>query len=106
MVLCDDANNVIQKQDGSKTLFYCDPPYLHQTRAARNEYAHELTNADHCRLLGTLKLCKGKVLISGYPSQLYDKELRDWNRQDFEIDNKASAAATKRTMTECVWMNY
>ena len=106
VVLSDDAITVIQKQDGSNTVFYCDPPYVHETRSATNEYAHEMTEADHCRLLDTLTRCKGKVLLSGYPSQLYDQELCDWNRQDFEIDNKASASATKRTMTECVWMNY
>ena len=65
-----------------------------------------MTNADHRRLLDTLNRCNGKVLLSGYPNKLYDKELRNWNREDFDIDNKVSGAATKRTMTECVWMNY
>ena len=106
VVLCDDAVNVIRQQDGPNTLFYCDPPYLHETRTSTNEYAHEMTETDHRQLLEVLNQCKGKVLLSGYPSKLYDKLLHDWNRQDFEIDNKASGSITKRKMTECLWMNY
>ena len=106
VVLNDDAVSVIQKQDGPNTCHYCDPPYLHETRTSTNEYAHEMTEADHRRLLDTLRQCKGKVLLSGYPSKLYGQLLQNWNRQDFKIDNKASGSAKKRKMSECVWMNY
>ena len=105
-VLNQDALDVIRQQDGEKTLFYLDPPYLHETRASTGNYKHEMTEADHRELLATIKECKGMVLLSGYPNAIYDQELADWNRRDFMIDNKAAGGETKRKMTESVWMNF
>ena len=65
-----------------------------------------MTEADHRELLAVVKQCQGKVVLSGYPNQLYDDELAGWRRQDFQIDNKAAGGKTKREMTEAVWMNY
>ena len=36
---------VIGQQDGSKTLFYLVPPYLHETRATIEAYKHEMTES-------------------------------------------------------------
>jgi DNA adenine methylase len=104
--LCDDALNVIQQQDGPNTLHYCDPPYLHSVRATKNAYQHEMTDQQHVELLETLLACKGKVILSGYPNELYDGMLRNWNCQDFAIDNKTAGSKQKRIMTERVWMNF
>src|SRR5262245_61929638 len=49
-VLNRPALDVIRSQDGPGTLYYLDPPYLHQTRAARDTYAYEMTEEDHRRL--------------------------------------------------------
>ena len=106
VILNQDALDVIRQQDGEKTLFYLDPPYLHETRASTGNYKHEMTEADHRELLATIKRCKGMVLLSGYPNAIYDQELADWNRRDFMIDNKAAGGETKRKMTEAVWMNF
>jgi len=106
VILNRDAIDVIEQQDGPNTLFYCDPPYLQSTRTARDAYAHEMTKEQHKALLLTIDRCKGSVLLSGYRSPLYDKELRGWERHDFPIDNKASGSATKRIVTESVWCNF
>ena len=45
-------------------------------------------------------------MLSGYPNPLYDTELADWKRQDFEIDNKVAGGKAKRKMTESLWMNF
>jgi hypothetical protein len=37
---------------------------------------------------------------------LYDCELADWNRHDFEKANSASSASTKPKMIESVWCNF
>lgn len=105
VILNEPALDVIQREDGEKTLFYCDPPYLHETRAATGNYQHEMTESDHRELLTVIKRCQGKVMLSGYPNPLYDGELAGWSRQDFYIDNKASGGSVKRQMTESVWMN-
>lgn len=106
LVLNRDALDVIRTQDGERTLFYLDPPYVHQTRATKSSYRHEMSDNDHRRLLETIKRCQGKVMLSGYPSDLYDRKLKDWNRHDFPIDNKAAGGATKRKMIEVLWMNF
>lgn len=61
---------------------------------------------DHRTLLSVIRGVKGKVMISGYPHELYDMELSDWHRHDFPIPNHAATSTTKRLMTECVWCNY
>ena len=99
------ALEVIRQQDGSKTLFYLVPPYLHETRASTEAYKHEMTEDEHRELLATIQQCRGKVMLSDYPNPLYDQQLPDWRRKDFRIDNKAASGLSKRRMTESVWMN-
>ena len=106
MILCDDALKVIKQQDGERTLFYLDPPYVHNTRAATDAYQHEMDESAHSELLSTIQQCRGRVMLSGYPNELYDRILRDWNRHDREIDNKVSGGASKRVMTESLWCNF
>lgn len=103
-----DAIEFIRKLDSPETLFYCDPPYLHETRNSTGEYQHEMTREQHAELLKTLEKIQGKFILSGYRSSLYDNWAKgaSWRRVDIEIDNKASSAKTKQTKTECLWMNY
>jgi DNA adenine methylase len=70
VILNRSAIEVIRQQDGPGTLFYCDPPYLCQTRSAPDVYAHEMTEAQHRELLDLLLTVEGKVMLSGYPSAL------------------------------------
>jgi DNA adenine methylase len=106
VILNKDALEAIRQEDGPQTLYYLDPPYMHETRVATNAYAFEMTDLQHSQLLELIRQCKGKVMLSGYHSPLYDRELSQWRCQQFSIDNKASSAKVKRVMTECVWMNY
>jgi DNA adenine methylase len=42
------AVEVIRHEDTPGALMYCDPPYLHQTRATTAEYGpHEMSEDDH-----------------------------------------------------------
>ena len=43
VVLNQPALEVIRQQDGPATLFYLDPPYLHETRASPGTYKHEMS---------------------------------------------------------------
>src|SRR5262249_12849111 len=71
-VLNEPAVDVIERYDDEDTTFYCDPTYVHSTRTAKDVYGRfEMTDDDHRQLLGVLKGCRGRVLISGYPSELY-----------------------------------
>ena len=86
----------------------CDPPYLQTTRQTQGTYAHEMTSDDHLKLLQALGTIKGKFLLSGYPSSLYDTyaEKFGWCKREIKIDNKASAKKVKEIKTECLWANY
>lgn len=106
VILCRDAVDVIRQQDGVETLFYLDPPYLPSTRVSSGNYEHEMTEDQHVRLLETIQGCEGKVMLSGYPNELYDDMLIGWQRHDFKIDNKVSGAKQKRRMVESVWCTF
>lgn len=108
VILNCDALEVIRKQDGPQTMFYLDPPYLHETRASTGEYRHEMTTEDHERLLTELSGIKGKFILSGYPSDLYERfsNFAGWRFRDFDLPNNSAGGEKKRRMTERVWMNF
>lgn len=106
VILNDDALKVVGREDSKNTLFYLDPPYLHDTRVTTSDYEHEMTIEEHRQLLETIRHVQGKAMLSGYPSGLYDDLLADWKRVSITIDNKASSASKKPVKTECIWMNF
>ena len=65
-----------------------------------------MSEAEHDSLLATLIEVKGKVILSGYHSRLYDSILRKWNCHDFELPNNAAGGDKKRRMIEAVWCNF
>lgn len=97
-----DARTVMAAHDSPATLHYVDPPYVFETRSdLSKDYAHELTDADHGDLLRFLTTLKGRVILSGYPSTMYDSALPGWRR----IEKQAFAdGAAKRT--EVLWLNF
>jgi DNA adenine methylase len=99
------ALHVLPQHDDSDTLFYVDPPYPLQTRGCargvRQKYSHELADDDHRRLAEVLHKVEGMVVLSGYPCDLYDRELyNNWFR--YEQETFADGA---RARTEVVWLN-
>jgi DNA adenine methylase len=108
VILNQPAVDVIRKQDGEATLFYLDPPYLHETRTSTGEYLHEMTHEQHEELLIALAGTKGKFLLSGYDSELYRRyeSANGWHRYTFELPNNSASGDTKRRMTEVVWTNF
>lgn len=98
-----DAKAVMSSADEPHTLHYVDPPYVHATRGRSDRqrgYMHELSDADHAALLAFLNTLKGMVVLSGYPTELYDSALGDWQR----IERKAFADGA-RARTEVLWLN-
>jgi DNA adenine methylase len=106
VILNRPALEVIRTQDAPDTLHYCDPPYPDVTRTVPDVYEHEMTLDDHSDLLEVVQTVKGRVMISGYASRLYDSELRDWTRHEFDLPNNASGAKTKKRKREIVWCNF
>ncbi len=106
VVLNRDALAVIRQQDGPCTLFYLDPPYLHETRSSTDVYRFEMSDLDHRELLEAIQDLDGKVMLSGYRSRLYDEMLGGWTRHDFTLPNNAAGGSSKRRMVECLWCNW
>ena len=136
VILNCSALDVIRDQDGPQTLFYLDPPYLHETRSTTKEYgAFEMDRKAHILLLALLstknflgieeKVCcsnefikeyyanlaykpRGKFMLSGYRSDLYNKSAKCncWNRHEFSLPNNAAGGKNKRRMTEVLWCNF
>lgn len=97
------ALEVIARYDSPETLFYCDPPYVHQTRGDSKAYGHEMTDADHRALAASLRTLHGKVALSGYDGPLYNELYAGWNR----IEAPAKLChSVKQSRTEVLWVNY
>lgn len=103
-----DALELIPKVDAEETLFYVDPPYHPATRSAGNNrrgagyhvYKHEMDEDDHVRLLEQLRALKGMVVLSGYPSPIYDEVLHDWHYR-----TRKAYADGGGERVECLWIN-
>ena len=98
------AVDVIRLYDSPDTLFYLDPPYVHDTRGDSKAYKFEMTDEQHRHLADALNAAKGKVAISNYDCELYRKFFpeRRWHKFSIETTNHA----TKGRRTECLWCNY
>lgn len=83
-----------------RVLIYADPPYLHSTRTSRARYEHELTDDQHFALLQRLMLCPAHVILSGYPSQMYDSMLQGWRSREFQAMTRGGVR------TEKLWFNF
>ncbi len=97
------AIEVIQRYDSAETLFYCDPPYPHDSRGDSHAYGYEMTDNDHRELAEVLTSLKGKVALSGYRCELLDKLYKDWNC--IESPSK-QCLSVKQPRTEILWTNY
>ena len=83
-----------------RELLYCDPPYLLHTRTSGRRYRYDYEGQDHVELLALLKAVPCPVILSGYPSALYDEQLADWRTLEVQVMNQAGVR------TEKLWLNF
>ena len=83
-----------------RELIYCDPPYLHHTRSSSYRYRFDYREQDHIELLNILKGLPCSVILSGYPSALYDDLLSDWQTLELQVRNRYAVR------TEKLWFNF
>jgi DNA adenine methylase len=96
------ALEIIQRYQGDDTLFYVDPPYVMSSRDNEGaDYRYEMTDDEHVALSRGLRSVKGKVLLSGYESDLYSELYADWL-----CVRKNAYADGARARVEVLWMNY
>lgn len=94
------ALELIRKFNYDNVLIYADPPYLLNTRGGK-QYRVEMTEQDHLDLLSALKDHKGYAIVSGYPSEMYDRELNGWQKITRKSYNQNSDPRT-----EVLWINF
>jgi DNA adenine methylase len=97
------AAEVIERYDSRETLFYCDPPYPHDSRGDPKAYGYEMTDEQHGRLATLLKNCRGKVAVSSYHSPLNDENFRGW--RCLEAPEKL-CHSVKTPRREVLFVNY
>lgn len=95
------AIEVLGQHDHVEALHYLDPPYLMSVRTDRSrDYNHEMNDDDHRELAAFVKTLKGMVIISGYPSPLYEELYHGWLRRE-----KAAIADGAKPRTEVLWIS-
>lgn len=99
------ATDIIRLYDSPKTLFYCDPPYVHETRGDSSAYKYEMSDQQHEELADTLNSVKGKVAFSNYDCDLLARLYPDrrWHKTYCMPKTNHS---TKGKRIEVLWTNY
>lgn len=96
------AVEIVRRFDSEETLFYLDPPYVHASRGDKNAYGTEMSDEDHADLANVLHEIKGRAVVSGYRTKLYDKLFKNWKRIDAP---KKIINSSKGLRQECLWLN-
>lgn len=103
---CVPALDLIAKYGNQPdVLLYVDPPYLGSTRTGSwDGYPHEVRGEDdHRELAEALHAARAAVVLSGYGSDLYDRELYpDWDRVTFAAGTGQGGWGNR---TEVLWSN-
>lgn len=94
--------------DNPDCLLYLDPPYLASTRVYLKAYDHEFNRQDHEQMAQLIQKAKAKIILSGYPSELYNEWFKDWHVYKKDVANHASQhnGKSKIRKKEVLWINY
>lgn len=97
------ASEIITRYDAEDTLFYLDPPYVHESRGDSKAYGFEMTDEQHIDLGTILNKIKGRAVISGYHTRLYDELFEGWHRIDAPVKLCNSSKGFRQ---ESLWLNF
>ena len=97
------ALELIERYDTEDTLFYMDPPYVHESRNDSNAYGYEMTDEEHAELADMLHSIHGRAVVSGYRTALYDRLFADWVRIDAPTKTCNSSKGQRQ---ESLWLNF
>lgn len=123
MIECTDAFDLIHdlgtNARADRTLIYLDPPYLADTRrttetgagtSAGKDYEIDMGHVtDHMRLAELLCSIDAAVVLSGYPSPLYDELYKGWFRHEIKVvaptGRKVGGREHREDRVEVLWAN-
>lgn len=88
-----------------KICIYADPTYrMKSIKSSKKPYAFTMDDIWHERFLKNIKLWASHsnvdILISHYPDELYNKQLKEWRKISYESKTRQGMA------TENLYMNY
>ena len=96
------ALDVIRRYDTAATVFYLDPPYVHSSRGDQSAYGYEMTDRDHEELARVLHSIRGRAILSGYRTPLYDALYASWRRVDAP---EKTCHSVRTPRQESLWFN-
>lgn len=108
-----DALTLISDTNVPDAVIYADPPYLLSTRSAmqrrpQGDYEHEFASEDdHRALADVLCASTATVLLSGYPSDLYEDLYAGWHRVERKVVRRSSngRSGSQPHALEVIWSN-
>ncbi|HBX44486.1 MAG TPA: methyltransferase [Porphyromonadaceae bacterium] len=99
-IFCRDAINVIESTDTPTTFHYVDPPYFNSDMGHYDGYTKE----DFTNLLNVLSSCRGRFMLSSYPSDILNEYVKQNGWKCIEMNMKKSSG--KGNKTEVLTINY
>lgn len=97
---CRDALDILQEWDTADTTFYCDPPYILDTRSKKRYYAVEPGDEYHNELVDVLLRVQGNVVLSGYDHPIYFRLITEGGWWTDVYGAKASMAVVQAGETK------
>ena len=97
------ALDIIAQYQKPEVLLYCDPPYVADTRNMTHHscrYRNDMDDDDHRALAVALRASKSMIVLSGYPSALYEELYPDWQRVTCQARIEHG-----QLRTEALWLN-
>ncbi len=100
-----DVIHLYDLYDAKRTLFYCDPPYVHLTLGDSKAYAHEMSDEQHRELAEVLNRAKGMVALSNYDCDLMRRlySPKHWRKLTAA---RRTIHSTKAARAEVLWVNF
>lgn len=89
-----------------RALMFVDPPFLPETRVAKEMYIDEMSIESHHRLLNLLVCSEAKIILAGYDSELYRDILKGWTIIKLDQPNRQGQGKTLSRKVQCMWRNY
>lgn len=99
------ALEVIQLYDSPTTFFYCDPPYVHETRGDAKAYSYEMTDTEHRAFAAVMNRIEGKAAVSNYDCELMNNLFPAPKWQKI-VSPEKTIHSTKDKRQEVLWINY
>lgn len=97
---CADWRKILSRFDSPETFFYLDPPYV-LSACTGVDYAHTLSDADHGDLIQAIQRLQGKVLLSGYPSEIYQAlPKKKWRQLRWDVAAHSVVASRTSGISE------